>query len=174
MNPLHLELARRANELLGDGEWHDLETVMQDLMKVVPPGRALRQNERDRQTSNQQKTGSTPASRSRPQPRERLIAFGARTIVRDFLNNTRTFEVDRPGQQGNHKASLGRKVRMIGRPRALRIDPLRNSLARTQVRAEHLESQLEAAQARVAVLRKYLVEIGHEEAANRLAPDGEE
>jgi hypothetical protein len=176
MNPLSNELARRADELLGDGQWHDLESVMLQLMKLVPPGRAMRVNERERKSSTgaHYPPGTPVPERRVPRSREQLITSGARTLVRDFLSNPKVFEVDRPGHHGNHQASLGRRIRMIGTLRAVRADTLRDSLARTQLRAEHLQARLEAEHERVAQLRKYLVEIGHEEAANRLAPDGDE
>lgn len=38
----------RVHEILSDGEWHDLEQVVRDAMRLVPPGKAYRQAERNR------------------------------------------------------------------------------------------------------------------------------
>lgn len=66
---------RRIMELLADGEWHDVETIVVAAMRAVPPGPAFREGERLRQ----RKGG--PAVRTRGS----AIETGARSIARDAL-----------------------------------------------------------------------------------------
>lgn len=37
----------RAYELLADGDWHDRDAVVTAVMPLVPPGKAIRQHQRD-------------------------------------------------------------------------------------------------------------------------------
>lgn len=101
-------LAERAWQLMGDGEWHDYDAVTRELMKVVPPGIAVRQAEVDRQ---QRGGGRNPGWVSPPVRKQnidplRQVATGQRTIVRQLLKNA-AFEVtrDAPG--------VGRRIRML-------------------------------------------------------------
>lgn len=69
----------RVTELLEDGEWHDFEEVLAQLMKLIPPGRALRRTEAMRRYK------SDAEERQRPFSQERQIASGKRAIAKDAL-----------------------------------------------------------------------------------------
>jgi len=77
---------RRLSELLGDGQWHDAEPVIRDLSKLVPPGVAVRRNERARRKS---KYDRGPEKRKRPITAEAAVRSGARMVVRAVLATTR-------------------------------------------------------------------------------------
>gem|GEM_PF-6991697 len=83
MSALHAQLAARATELLGDGLWHPFEQTMRSLIKLVPPGLALRRNERDRLRLHRQRGVNVGGPRVQQRPTEELIFSGARAIVRD-------------------------------------------------------------------------------------------
>lgn len=153
---LSYELARRADELLGDGEWHNYEATMRALIRLVPPGRAMRQNEHDRIGSGY---GMGPPARKQPRDTGDMITSGARTIVRQFLESV-AFEATPPKMPRDPE----RQIRQLGRHRALTGDPYRQQ-------RDRLEVQLETARDQIKALRAYLVEIGHGEAADRLAPE---
>lgn len=159
---LTANLARRAEELLSDGEWHSYEKTLRAMIKVVPPGIAMRRNEQDRVHTNSSHKTPAPAQRKYDRSDDDKIYSGARSIVRDFLNNTRVFETDMPG---SHivGAAHDRKVRLIGKHRYMLGDP-------TLARAERLEKDLALEREKVSRMRAYLVQIGHARAARRLAP----
>lgn len=76
----------RALELLADGEWHDRERLYAEMVKVVPPGRAVRHAELIRQTSQ---SGRAPKDRVKQRSTEFLVATGRRSIVRMALRGRR-------------------------------------------------------------------------------------
>ena len=114
---LNEQLARRAVEILQDGKRHNLEVVIADLAGLIPPGVAVRQNEKDRRYS----TGGSGQrhSKDRVPPRRlqrdpaALIRSGKRTIIRAVLNSSVAFET-----------SAG-TVRLVGLPRVVRGDRIR-------------------------------------------------
>lgn len=153
-SPVHRDLAQRAVDLLGDGKWHNYEKVVHQLMKLIPPGRAIRRNEKERAMQN-------PNPRKVPLSIERQIASGQRAIVRDFLKNS-NFETDKAGSP-RAGGNFERHIRMLRPPRMADDDPW-------VLRRAQLEADNEMLSDQVDVLRKYLAEIGHGEVAERLAP----
>lgn len=93
----------RARELLADGNWHELEPLLNELAKLVPPGRALRRNENARLKARNQ----GPAMRTYPRSKDYLIASGARRIVREALlgTNSKTW-IERETQNGRSVVRL--------------------------------------------------------------------
>ena len=153
MSALGNQLARRAAELLADGEWHNYEQVFNELAKLVPPGFAIRENEKARRGSG------GPAARKKVRPAEELIESGRRMYVRDVLSNPRNYE----STKATRPRDPERQIRMIAKPRALVLDAYSQATERLHLRLDTLQDQVDA-------LRKYLAEIGHAEAAERLAP----
>ena len=70
----------RIIELLGDGKWHDVESILQETLKRVPPGEAARWAESKRAS----KEG---APSKRQANHDRYVEVGARGIARDRLNS---------------------------------------------------------------------------------------
>ncbi len=167
--PSHTVLRLKANAMLGDGEWHDYEAVLEALIKLIPPGVAIRRNEMERRAVKR-----APAQRARPLPVADQIRVGARRMVIQFLNNN-NFEYDRPSVPGRasgqprgalHPANKGRRIRLV-KPFGVGgkyAEPL--LVARDQALHENLMLR-----GQLKLLRDYLVEIGHGAAADRLAPD---
>jgi DNA-directed RNA polymerase subunit M/transcription elongation factor TFIIS len=89
----------KAVELLEDGEWHDLEFVLRELGKLVPPGRAMRRNENDRRLS------SGTDARKKDLSETRLIASGKRAIAKDLLNKS-YFEIYPLGRVQNKRVRM--------------------------------------------------------------------
>lgn len=83
--PLSPQLAR-AYELLSDGEWHDREVILREIVKVITPGIAVRHAEMVRKTSGK---GVAPAERKKPRSQEFLIASGKRSLARQTLRGSR-------------------------------------------------------------------------------------
>ena len=80
----------RLDELLADGQWHDRDTILTELMAHVPPGKAIRraidQRAGDRRRRNGHAQMTNPEF-SQPQDNQRV---GARSIARDVLNSAVT------------------------------------------------------------------------------------
>lgn len=76
---------RRAEELLADGQWHDMETVAREAARVVPAGRAFRLQEQMRAENwlrdNPGRTREEVPPRSRAASVEDLAAKGARRMA---------------------------------------------------------------------------------------------
>lgn len=156
MTPLGSRLAIRAHELLRDGQWHSWDRTVAELIKLVPPGIAIRRNERERVFSSRKNKGEvTP--RVRPRSPDQLIHSGARAIVRDHLNTRRLYESQGIGRD--------RQVRMRNLPRA--VEHANTELARIS----QLSYDVMVLRDQVRALSKYLIEIGHGEAVQRIAPD---
>lgn len=161
MRPIYFDLAERATELLGDGEWHPYEQTMRQLMKAVPPGIGLRKSEEDR-LRLLKKRGVGEQPRTQPRDIEDQIWTGKRAVVREFLRNTKALETDKPGSNqpgGNH----GRNIRLVRELRHTKGDPMRVERDRLRARNEELAEQ-------VRFLRAYLIKIGHGSIADKLAP----
>lgn len=94
---------RRARHILSDGEWHDYEALLRELMRMVPPGRAARAAERHRvgqaarraRYRGDELTG-VPAP-TRVNDPDRVRDTGARLIVRKVLGDAH-FEISPPGR----------------------------------------------------------------------------
>jgi hypothetical protein len=176
MNPVQDEIARHAVELLADRKWHDLETVLRQLGVHIPPQFAVRHVERSRRKARPGNPTLPPPARKRQRSTDEIITSGRRAMVLEFLRHP-IFEITpgRPGAVGPG-GRLPRKLRMVGDPtklRAMRHDPLVERSNKLEIRVAWLETANHELADTVAKLRKYLVENGHEDAANRLAPDGE-
>lgn len=102
-DPVADALAERANQLLGDGEWHSYDWLVRSLMPVVPKGRAIRQNERDRITS----LGSNKP-RKKQITVEEQINHGQRSVTRAWLNRKVALEF-----RGEPRTPE-REVRLVG------------------------------------------------------------
>jgi hypothetical protein len=161
-----VRLAYRATELLGDGEWHNYDAVLRELVKLIPPGEAIRKAERVRVAGRKQRKVIEPdAPRAGRFQRESsdLIRSGARVIVRDFLRNDRVFEAD-PKALAPGQVAPDRRIRMIGKLRWLSTEPLlRRNL--------QLEYDLTIMRERAEALAAFLMESGHAAEVKRLAPE---
>jgi hypothetical protein len=83
-------------DLLSDGEWHDLEEVMQLGMAAVPPGRAWRAAEKSRQQGWMRLYGTMDGFRERAESETDVaIRSGARQVVAQALTKKDRFEVRR-------------------------------------------------------------------------------
>lgn len=108
-------LVMKVCELLDDGEWHDVEWLIREVGKLVPPGQAIRRAELRRK----QNARDAPAERQRPYNEDRQIASGRRSFVRDAINSSREhFETD------------GQRIRMLSLPSRVKRD-------RARARAQH-------------------------------------
>lgn len=154
---LSLALARRATELLGDGEWRPLEDVIRALMPLVPPGRAIRRAEQER--INAPTGRPAPAQRVIPRDVDKQIATGSRRIVYDFLASSTAFEHRGVAGPGRHAPNPDRQVRMV---RPLRV---LGTPAPRKVPTVGELARLRAALDRAA---RYLAENGHRQLAREL------
>lgn len=71
--------------LLGDGGWHDRDQIIVQLLHLVPPGRALRVAERERLRQIGLRQEGEPPPRRVERSQEFVIRSGARTLVRQSL-----------------------------------------------------------------------------------------
>lgn len=146
VSPHFTQMSERAVELMGDGKWHDYETIIRELAKLVPPGVALRRSEQLRQSARPSTDGAAhdpnwkpPPARIRPRSTEDQISTGARVIARLFLGAV-GFETNRPGVSGIKVAGQPvRKIRMVRPPRRAGGDWMRRE--RDQARADLMELQ---------------------------------
>lgn len=107
-------LLMRAVELLEDQRWHFTEDVVREIMKVVPPGKALRAAEKSRVSGNsskpRQRDWKPPPERVRPISTERAIQVGARVLARQVLFHP-SFE-----RSGSGETQL---IRMVKLPKSV-------------------------------------------------------
>ena len=137
-------LVMRAVELLEDGEWHYVEDVLRELMKMVPPGRALRQAEQQRQYDG-------PAQRVRHKSERQLIEIGRRLLARRALvgsGKADYFEMT-PASPGPKKDET-RLIRLIGIPPA--VQHTRELKAAGQIIDDELIDEIVASHDPVALL----------------------
>lgn len=103
----------RALELLADGRWQNYETVVRHLIKVIPPGKAIRTADslRVAQARKRSRRAGLPdpgsVQRVRAHDLDRVRETGARTIIRKMLTSSR-FDV-RPAT-----AVRDRQIRLAG------------------------------------------------------------
>jgi hypothetical protein len=102
---------RRLHELIGDGQWHDVEPVIRDLTKLVPPGVAIRYNERNRRKAG----GAGPEQRVRPIAPEDAIRAGARGLINATIGVTN-------GSYELRWDNYTRQVRQVREPRQVATD----------------------------------------------------
>lgn len=129
-------LHRRAVELLEGKGWVDLEPVLRELIKLVPPGIAMRKTEDDRVRN----VGS-PKPRVRYQDTEDLVRTGARAYIRSTVLKVEAYEMrwlnDRLQQ-----------IQLVYLPRSVRGDrmrgqvilPVLNQLVRGFLNESHKEA----------------------------------
>lgn len=161
--PHHTEMALKVNAVMADGRWYDYEKMRRMLMPLIPPGVAMRRTETERLTKSGHHGSVAPLQRVTPRPVDFQIESGRRRIVADFLHNT-NFEVEGRGVAGSGPQPK-RKIRLVRpfRVTSVRAEPLRIARDQAMARAEMLEQQQK-------LLKDYLHEIGHGQAAERLAP----
>lgn len=165
---LKAQLAVRAWELLGDTDWHDLEPVLQNLMRLVPPGVALREHEKARaldRAGRERRRGAPPdQARAHPHPtsRESRQRTGARKVVRDFLRSASGGKSAAAFERRTRDGGV-RQIRMLRPMRASRADPLAAIRDRLDLENQLLRGQVKA-------LADYLASLGHGDAAAALAP----
>lgn len=152
--PYHLLMARKANELLGDGEWHDLEEVMVALMDFVPPGVA----ERAAEASRKHSTRNQDSVRKKPATKEQAIRYGARIKVTAFLRGL-SWEIDQPGL--GRGAGPPRRIRQLRPHTSLRGDPYRLQRDQLILKIDRLEKT-------IVKMAKLMVDHGLAEQAERL------
>lgn len=105
-NPLMMRLF----ELIDDGEWHEVEPLLREVGKMIPPGQAIRRAELRRRNSGH----ATPLERRRPVSEERQIVSGQRSFARDTINSARTHvevKFDEDGVEHIRMLSLPPRVR---------------------------------------------------------------
>jgi len=100
----------RAVELTEDGQWHNMEKLLRELAKMVPPGRAMRRAE-----SNRLNVGGPPQRATGEV--ERILKTGRRSIVRDFVRPP-WFELDPPVAVSG-RVDPDRKVRLVQVPKRM-------------------------------------------------------
>jgi len=82
----HSEWGLAIQEILSDGEWHEREVLYRAGMKQVPPGRAFRQAEKNRDRFFQERHGTNAPARKRGND-ETAIAAGQRMLVTGVLTS---------------------------------------------------------------------------------------
>lgn len=85
-------LYRIAVRYLADGEWHEIERVIQHIIPKVHPAKATRRAERNR-SKPKGKSWTAPPERTKNNDMDRIIRIGARSMAREALRN-RAFEID--------------------------------------------------------------------------------
>ncbi len=74
---------RRLDELLANGEWHDLEAVLVEVARSVPPGHAYRQGEGTRMDRQRRRTGEVKARQRGDQ--QTAVKSGARRVALEII-----------------------------------------------------------------------------------------
>lgn len=123
-NQVLYDLAVRATDLMKDRRWHEHEHIVRELMKVVPPGPAVRRNESDRAASYRQMhrelgPDEPVPPRKRPLSREKQIEAGQRSLVREFLSSNvfESYPKSTAGRQVQNKV-----IRMLHPHRLVNAD----------------------------------------------------
>lgn len=83
---------QRAMDLLADGYWHDEEAVVLEMIKLIPPGQAIRQAEKRRVGQSRRETSSPPKERAVPRSADYLRLVGGRAIALAALKNSVALE----------------------------------------------------------------------------------
>lgn len=108
-NPLVVKLC----ELCEDGDWHELEPILREIGKLVPPGKAIRRAESIRQS-----VANAPAERHQPKPPERLIQYGRRSWARDALGASRRYFEQKEDADGTRWIRMRELPPRVARDRA--------------------------------------------------------
>lgn len=91
---------KRAAEILADGQWHNRDVVIEEMIKLIPPGQAIRHSEEVRLRKRQARIAAGLPVRDTPQrATDRsttfLVRTGARSLAMRFLNASRRIEAER-------------------------------------------------------------------------------
>lgn len=105
----------RLAEILADGQWHRLDEVEEQLLPLVPPGPAIRRNERDRIKHWRKDDPKRRTKRVMDLSEEDQIRGGAKSIIRDLL---RMKCIEKSPWEGP-SATRTRYIRMVRPPRNL-------------------------------------------------------
>lgn len=81
----------RAMEVLADGTWHEEEAVLLEMIRMIPPGRAIRYAEK-RRTAQNPKTNTPPPQRAVPRSSEYLRVLGGRALALSALKGSKKLE----------------------------------------------------------------------------------
>jgi hypothetical protein len=111
-------MVRRMWELTRGGGWHDIEDLYPDLGRFIPPGYAIRRNERDMKLNRRKRGSDVDAPRHRGHDPFDRARSGRRTLVRETLASSSVIERD------------GDKVRLTGKPSVIRGDERRARVLR--------------------------------------------
>src|SRR4051812_14216462 len=82
---------QRALDVLADGSWHSEDSVMLEMVKLVPPGYAMRRAEQRRRNQRPERTG-LGTQRAVPRSAEYLRLLGARAIAYEVLRTSKRME----------------------------------------------------------------------------------
>lgn len=113
MNKPLTEWRKRINEILADGEWHDREEVVQDAMRLVPPGVAFRRGEYYRVKALRKQYGKEAAqerARQKGDDRDAILA-GKRALVAEALQGSLA-----SGAIEKRKDKSGYMIRQVVKP----------------------------------------------------------
>lgn len=83
---------QRAFEVLADGEWHQEQLILAEMVKVIPPAQAIRRAERRRVNQRASARLTTPPARQADRDVETLRLMGARHIAQDSLRGSKSVE----------------------------------------------------------------------------------
>lgn len=116
-------VSERLVEVLADREWHDLDHVISELAKLIPPGRAIREMERSRRNGARTEQAAQ-AERTYEIDHARLVRSGQRRIALSAIQRGRQngwVVVDQTASPGRRRAN-GRLVRMVELPSWAKVD----------------------------------------------------
>lgn len=116
---LRSALNRRAYETMVDGRLHSFDELLADLGRLVPPGVAIRRNERNINLNRQTRGSDITGPSTRPTTTDARIASGRRSFVRELLTGSVSFV-----QEG------GDKWRLESMPSHVKSDMLRAEILR--------------------------------------------
>lgn len=106
----HILTHRKAEELLGDGEWHDLEMVIAALMPIIPASIGERRADTRRAGKR-----DAPKVAVRPLSKEAKTRSGRRYIITSMLRSS-AYEIV-PKWRPGYREGPPRKIRMLRPPR---------------------------------------------------------
>ncbi|HEX5522676.1 MAG TPA: hypothetical protein VFX53_04460 [Pedococcus sp.] len=128
----------RANELLGDGKWHDYDSIRDEIMLLVPAARAIRDNEYERLRRLKPTADGDTHGRPRVRPisSERAKLSGRRRLASVFLRMN-NFERRYITRTVDGKRQKVKQIRMVRVPKQVGIAALQR--ARHEQQREELE-----------------------------------
>lgn len=153
------QIHQRARELLADGQWHDFEQIMRQLMPLVPAGIATRVVERGRTKG---RADVSPPKRVKPMSVDEQIRSGQRGFVRDVLNYARFYEAT-PSKARGTRLDPDRRIRLTPGaplPRSMTPGPI-TLLNDARARLREVEADNAALRADNDRLRRQVAELLH-------------